>query len=367
MEKVIFTRAELYELVWKSTFGIITKKYGISGFGIRNACTQMQIPIPDYTHWLSVRYDRPLHLKKLSEDYTGNDTVEILKKKFEIIPKVIPEPTPLLLLTKEIQNDLKAPFIVPDKLIKPDLLVLQTKQYWDRKSKNKSYEDNNHRLPINVESNNLNRALIFFDTLIKLLKYRGHSIKKGKYGYGTAALIDGIEIDLYLRETTRRVISNRKSYNYDYVPTGIFSFQMGESFRHQEFRDGKTYLLEDLIPKIVAKLEIDAKEKNEREKERQINQIKREKEEEIKKVFLECKQKELSNFRQLLFNAERLDKSIKLRNYIKTVEENALVNNSLDEELSNWIVWAKDKVDWYDPLIRKEDDFLSDYDFKNLV
>ena len=35
--------------------------------------------------------------------------------------------------------------------------------------------------------------------------------------------------------------------------------------------------------------------------------------------------------------------------------------------LKNLIVWAKDKFDWYDQLIRKEDDFLSDYDFKNLV
>jgi hypothetical protein len=42
-----------------------------------------------------------------------------------------------------------------------------------------------------------------------------------------------------------------------------------------------------------------------------------------------------------------------------------LANNTLDEELKNWIVWAKDKVDWYDPLIRKEDDCLSDYDFEN--
>jgi hypothetical protein len=44
-----------------------------------------------------------------------------------------------------------------------------------------------------------------------------------------------------------------------------------------------------------------------------------------------------------------------------------LVNNSLDEELNNWIVWAKDKANWYDPLIRKEDDFLSDYDLDKMI
>lgn len=366
MEKVTFTREELYDLVWKSTFGFITKKYGITGFGIRKACEQIQIPLPDYSHWLSVRYDRALRITKLPENYTGSDTVEILKKKFEIITKIIPEPTPLMLLTKEIQNDPKAPILVPDRLIKPDILILQTKQYWDRKSKNKSYEDNNDILPITAEKNNFDRALRFFDTLIKLLKHRGHSIKKGKYGYGTVAFIDGIEIRLYLREVTRRVVSTRKYYDYDYVPTGEFIFQIGESYKHQEWRDGKTYLLEDLIPKIVAKLELDAKKEKEWEEECRIRQIKREKEEAIKKIFQEHRQKELSNFKKLLSNAERLDKTAKIRHYIKTVEKNALDNNSLDEELKNWIVWAKDKVDWYDPLISKKDDFLSDYDLNNL-
>ena len=367
MEKVTFTRKELYYLVWKSTFGFIIKKYGITGFGIRKACEQMQIPLPDYSHWLSVRYDRPLRITELPENYTGEDTVEILKKKFEIITKIIPEPTPLMLLTKEIQNDPKAPILVLDKLIKPDILVLQTKQYWDRKSKNESYEDNNDILPIYVEKNNLDRALRFFDTLIKLLKHRGHSIKKGKYGYGTVALIDGIEIRLYLREATRRVSSTRENYNYDYVPTGEFIFQVGDGYKHLECRDGKTFHLEDLIPKIVAKLELDAKEENEWREECRISKIKGEKEEAIKKIFQEHRQKELSNFKQLLSNAERLDKTAKLRHYIKSVEENALANNSLDEKLGNWIVWAKDKVDWYDPLIRKEDDFLSDYDLDKMI
>ena len=367
MEKVTFTREELYDLVWKSTFGKITKQYGISGSGIRKACEQIQIPIPDYSHWLSVRYDRPLRITKLPENYKGNDTIEILKKKFEIITKIIREPTPLILLTKEIQNDPKAPLIVPDRLIKPHISVLQTKQYWDRKSKNKSYEGNNDILPISVEKNNLDRALRFFDTLIKLLKYRGHSIKKGKYGYGTVAHIDTIEIRLYLREATRRVISTRENYNYDYVPTGEFIFQVGEGYKHLEFRDGKTFHLEDLIPKIVSKLELDAKEEKIWQEECRISQIKREKEEGIKKIFQEHRQKELSNFKKLLSNAERFDKTTKLRNYIKSVKEDALLNNSLDEEHNNWIVWAKDKADWYDPLIRREDDFLSDYDLDKMI
>lgn len=81
---------------------------------------------------------------------------------------------------------------------------------------------------------------------------------------------------------------------------------------------------------------------------------------------MERRQKELSNFKQLLSNSKRLDKTAKLRNYINTVEETALANNTLNEELENWIIWPKDKANWYDPLIRKKDDYLSDYDLNGV-
>jgi hypothetical protein len=56
----------------------------------------------------------------------------------------------------------------------------------------------------------------------------------------------------------------------------------------------------------------------------------------------------------------------RLRNYIKTVEDNAVANNSNDPEFNNWVNWAKDKIDWYDPLVRKEDELLNDNDIKDL-
>lgn len=41
-------------------------------------------------------------------------------------------------------------------------------------------------------------------TLVRHLVYRGHNIKKGRYG-GTVASIDGVEIQFSLREATKRV------------------------------------------------------------------------------------------------------------------------------------------------------------------
>ena len=32
------------------------------------------------------------------------------------------------------------------------------------------------------------------------------------------------------------------------------------------------------------------------------------------------------------------------------------------EEQITWIKWAKDKADWYDPLVNKNDEYLTDND-----
>jgi hypothetical protein len=42
------------------------------------------------------------------------------------------------------------------------------------------------------------------------------------------------------------------------------------------------------------------------------------------------------------------------------VEANAIRSGNISEELNNWILWAKQKVEWYDPLINREDSLLNE-------
>lgn len=58
----------------------------------------------------------------------------------------------------------------------------------------------------------------------------------------------------------------------------------------------------------------------------------------------------------------RWQKATNLRNYIEAIKINALKNNSISEELQNWIIWANKKADWYDPQIEDEDKLLTDVD-----
>jgi hypothetical protein len=42
-------------------------------------------------------------------------------------------------------------------------------------------------------------------------------------------------------------------------------------------------------------------------------------------------------------------------------------NNELSEELQNWIIWANDKADWYDPLVNKADAWLNHLNINKIL
>jgi hypothetical protein len=49
------------------------------------------------------------------------------------------------------------------------------------------------------------------------------------------------------------------------------------------------------------------------------------------------------------------------------LESNAIKENKLSEELSNWIKWSIDKADWFDPIVNKKDELLSDKDKEEVL
>jgi hypothetical protein len=364
MEKVTLTRKELHDLVWKETMTALSKKYALSDNGFRKLCIRMNIPIPRNGYWQKINFNKSVIIDKLPAEFKGEDKIQIEIRKEG--SEVNLDQSPLTILTKQILEDKNAPLIVSQTLDKPDKLIVATKNYFsNKKKKNWDYKRGDNILSISAEPENEERALCFMDALIKLIQYRGHSVKV--MNDVTLTIINGTEIPIQLRETTKRVFDRNNGYSdqYKYVPNGVFVLKTGNWSREKEWRDGKLKI-EEQLGKILAKLEIDAQEIKIREEESRIRRLKYDEELRIKKELEKRRQIELANFKFLLANAERLDKATKLRNYIKTVEDNVAENNSTDQELSNWISWAKDKADWYDPLVKKEDELLNDNDIKEL-
>lgn len=330
MHSVTFSREELYGLVWKSTMGKITDKYGISSHALRSGCAALQVPLPYASYWVLLKYGRAW-VTKLPEPYQGEASIVIVKKKYETnVP--VPIASPIVLLTKEIEKDPKAPLKVPDTLRVPVKLISQTKVYWEKQKRNKNYcEENPEVLYFNVTHEHYPRAMRFMNAFIKLLEYRGHKVQNNRYNC-TVAVIGGIEIELYLREASKRIATTGSSYGAtELIRTGAFIFQVGKYSDQKEWRDGKIPI-EGLLARITAKLELLAIKETESNERYRLNQIEREKKEAIEKASAQKRKTEKEDFMNLLLKAERYDQATKLRNYLQAVKRNTGRENTQDSE-----------------------------------
>lgn len=357
MKTVTFTRAELYDLVWKKNLGQISHLYGLSSYGIRQACATLKVPLPHASYWVQLKHGYSW-VAKLSESFEGPESIAILKKKYETnVPP--PVASPIVVRTREIEKDPKAPLTVGERLTKPQRLIQITKDSWEKRDKNKRYwEPDKEGISLHVADTLMPRAFRFMDALIRLLEYRGHELRKNQYGY-TVAVVDGVEIEVGLREAGKRVPS-KSGYGTELVPTGLFIFQVGKYSDQKEWRD-RSIPIEGLLARIVAKLELLAEKEKEWKEESRLRQIEREKQQAIERAIAERKQKEVLNFKALLRAAERFDEVTKLRNYVKAVQNRA---DPPDEQTCQWITWAEKKINWMDPLVAAPDDIFTEDDLR---
>lgn len=259
MDKITFTRSELYTLVWKFPILQIAKHYEISSMGIKNACEKMNIPLPKSRHWIVPTYKRK-NVPELSLDFNGNNEIAILKKTYEMQLRVPLKSTPLLDLAQSIKNDVHAPLSVSDTLENPVEIIASTKQYWESKIIDQDILlDQLEILDLYVSKENLDRALRFMNTLIKLIQYRGHEFRKGLDGLDTVVFKNGTEIIVDLREAQKRLTKNSRRETWGYIFTGDFIFRISRGSNKKEWRDGKISL-ENNLALIMAKLELMAAE-----------------------------------------------------------------------------------------------------------
>jgi hypothetical protein len=372
MEKITLTRKELYDLVWSTPMTVISKKYEISSDRLKGICKKANVPMPENGYWQKLQYKKPVTIKELPDETLSNNEVvlNVIDKNVEIHSSDIFIRNRLI---KEIEDNHDLPIQVPLKLTNPDKLIVEAK---DSLTVDKQYNRDFNGListksgliSITVTQESIGRALRFMDAFIKLLRARGHEliINQGT----TYAVVFGEEIVICLQEKLRIEYTVHKYgwRNREYHPSGILMFRMWKHFWwHQKVcMDGKQ-LIELQLPKVIANLELYAKKEIEEKRKSELARIKREEElkilqeeQRIEKEIRNRKKKEFRAFKELFIRANQLHQANILRDYIQTVEANAIRNGNNTDEMQGWIIWAKQKVEWYDPLINREDSLLND-------
>lgn len=354
METIELSRSEFHSIIWSTPLSKLTQMYAYNNDGIKKICKEFEIPMPDYGYWIKLKFNKKVITETLNSNYSGNENIK-LTIRVDGNPINVNQ-TPLTIRTKEIENDPKAPLIVQSKITKPDLLTVQTKEHWiNRKKANYIKDKNKITYPIRVSDAHKERALCFMDSLMKLLRYRGHTISI-EYHY-TCVLINGIFIEMDLREASKRVPAKHPFSGTELEPIGEFIFKMGKYSGEKEWRDGKIKI-ESMLAKIVAKLEIYAEQEKIRKEESRIYWLEYEENKKRLEEIKKHKEEELKKFNILLKNSEQYNNAKLIRQYIEAEKQKAIAENNLTTEKQDWIKWANDKADWYDPTINKPDDLL---------
>ncbi len=357
MEKITFTRKELYDLVWSKSLLSLSKKYQISDNGLRKICKRMDIPIPTKGYWQKPEYIKQKNKKKLPLKYAGKNEITLIRQNNEGKETLL---AAQIRIRKEIESTPNLPLKVPDKLTKPYHLVKEAGE----SLRDETQCFNPYRgiiasrkgiLNIRVSRSNIGRALKFMDTLIKLLQARGHDIKN-EYGK-TYAVVFGGDIEISLKEKLK-FDTNPKHGIRDYSAAGLLTFKI-EGWHDRVWVDGK-HLIEDKLSSIVAKLEVIGKERQEYRLKNEAIRKTQEEKERIEREIKERKESEFQSFRNLLIQANLLHKANVLRQYVMTVESYAEQKGEKSEELNSWVNWAMNKIAWIDPLINQDDPILDD-------
>ncbi|MBL7138246.1 MAG: hypothetical protein ISS17_05695 [Bacteroidales bacterium] len=189
------------------------------------------------------------------------------------------------------------------------------------------------------------------DALIKLLRSRDYTVEV-EYDR-TYAVIDGEKFKINLMEKHNRIKIDDQYGSSEYIPTGLLSFKI-DDFHGRNWIDGKV-LIEDRLAEILARLETEAQREKDERIRRDEWHNKWEEEKRIEQEHQQRIEKEKSDFKDLYQQAKLWQRARFIREYISAVEANAIEKGGLTDEIQNWLKWARDKVDWYDPLINKED------------
>lgn len=344
------SRIKLYNLVWSEPLTALAKEFAISYHILEKLCKENDIPLPKAGHWMKAKFGKKVDRPPLPAMEGKDNEIHIGKL------------SGLQIRIEQIKLHLRDELVIPQKLYSPIELVAAANKAMREKDGLHWRDDGmvtsaRHGLDIRVSMQNISRTCCFWNTLIKCVQLRGHDITIGGRTY---VKIHNESIGLSFREKTNRITEIKDTRtSTKYKPTGILSLQL-DSYPGKEWKDGRVRI-ELRLAEIIAQIELIgeqmAAEISKRQRKKEIEgEILR-----LKKELEKRKQEEILQFKEVLDKSIRWRKAVDLREYLRIAEIKAKQENSLTEEFTRWLKWAREKADWYDPFIEKEDNLLGKY------
>ena len=401
------TRKQIYDMMWTNGVGHTEKSLGLKQKELKKICEKFEIPRPSSGYWTSLKLGKQVEKTVLPSNNNDSEIINtddyITKEKSPKLPMRVGSQKDAegKYQAKELpSNDqnINPLYKVPDVLYAKDPLILDTKAKlremnfrdtnpWSAKNPFKCKIDK--WLSMHVSQEQEDRAIRIYATIIKAAKAKGYElmiVKDESRHYPectTYIVIREHRIQTFLREVYRQAANDDGTKNrYEKVGSGVLKFECDEyehhysSFTKCAAQDTTYTKIEDKIEHIIEVLEGIADLRDERERQRKLEEERRRKEEERKRLEEEerkrlqtLKDAELEKVQKLIFNAERLKLSRTIREYIKDLQlhmkEYGLSNNMVDMEAE--IEWMKKKADFIDPFVKCHDELLTEEHIEKLL
>lgn len=390
---IIMTREQLYNEIWKISLTGVAKKYNLHYAKFINSCKDYNIPTPTPAYWtkkhmgMDVNNDIiPLPKSKV-ENITlylkANKGVLIEKTEEQKIEDVFYNSFNILDFLEESERKNVAKVISELDINKHKQLHKKLIGYKKKLEEKRKSEINNSRYYSSSYSNY--GELNYFDNISKIEKERFikiltciyHAIEElgGKINDDLSMRIRNEEVSMDIFELQDRVDheltkdealkliqyeeDKRKNHyvwkpnirKYDYCYNGKLKIVF-ES--RNSIKDNEKFKLEDKLDSILIQLY----EKSEKVRIARVEREsleKKEEDERKRKVMLNNRRKEEAlKVIELVNKAEDYRIAGEIRKYIDAIA----TKDVLDEETKEWIKWAKEKADWFDPTTAINDELL---------
>ena len=374
------SREELYERVWATPMKRLAVEFGLSDVGLAKICKKHKIPRPSRGYWAKIESGKSARRWPLGEIDDAKLTVVTIRHvehKAETETMCDPlaaDPTIAALIAAESLPENKIQAVSDlrgaDPLVSAtrDSLASQKPDEYGRISRR--YDFAEPCFEVAVSKNNVQRALLLLQTMVKAFKSRGYAISTaGAEQRRPHINVLGRDFGISVwepskrkpRELTKQEKAERERWHwssardYEYVPTGTLEFHLDRSTygSNAKISDTKRARLEDRLNEVIVdmlRIVDDARVQAEKARLAAIEKEKRRQ----KAVELEMARRSESVREERLRKAvPRWENAQRIMNYVAAVRAEAHRRmGEVDEtsEIGKWLRWAEQYCEAVDPI-----------------
>ena len=360
----IFSRQEIYDLVWSTPMRTLAAEFGLSDVGLTKLCRRHRVPTPPRGYWARKQAGQEpprAKLAVLDKPFLEKVVIQVREPRPETTGGEA-EPTLEIVVTRD-------PASFHPLVEKTAGSLRAAKPGADGRARPRAQS----ALPIAVAPSSVERVLAIASALVVALESRGHIVEVTKDEKAQKFMVSvfGEKLDVVLEEdldrevielTERQKREKEKSPwlyrhpEYRYFPNGRLVFRIDREWSEgirKRYADGARQRLEDLLGSAILALEALATKLQEDRRKREEEERRR-REWEIERVGkLDLIAKEEEKLKKLDRQVDGWHRSQQIRAFLEAVRtEWIAVHGGIPygSDVASWVEWASQQADRLDPL-----------------